>query len=618
MIDVRAHRDPLPLLRWLPLVLIPVLLLASTYPGQYRVPAHYWVLALTSGVVFLAGARWPLAVSIALSVLAVPMLRTPAWGVSGLVPALGAVALVDVVARTRHREVVAVATACWAAAVVLGRVGLHDTSIGRASTAVEAAAYVGLPLLLGLYLRGQRDLAENLRLRAADAEARVRLDERAAMARELHDVVAHHMASIILRVSVAGRVVRAADPRVVAVLDDVRATAADALADIRRFLAALRDPALGTVSLVEADALGTELDAAVGRAKAAGFTVEADLDVPLGGLDAMSRLTLLRLVQESLTNVMKHAERDVPVRVRIGGGAAGGIDVEIVSGGTGSATAQGHGIVGMRERVAGGGGAGPPPPPPGRGGGGGGGGPPPGRPPHRRRRGSAVGGAGLAARHRARSGPAVITVLLVDDQRLVRAGLRMLIEDTTDLAVIGEAADGVEAVRRFAELAPDLVVMDLRMPGLDGVAATRQILAMAPRAKVLVLTTFDDDDHLFPALAAGAAGYFVKDTDPAVLLDAIRRTVDGDLLFSPMLLRRLVDRALSARAAPSPAPAPDLTPRELDVLRLVAAGYGNQEIAERLHLGVSTVKSHIANLLEKTGTDNRVRLAVYAVRHTDQ
>lgn len=212
----------------------------------------------------------------------------------------------------------------------------------------------------------------------------------------------------------------------------------------------------------------------------------------------------------------------------------------------------------------------------------------------------------------------MITVLLVDDQRLVRAGLRMLIEDTTDLAVIGEAADGVEAVRRFAELAPDLVVMDLRMPGLDGVAATRQILAMAPRAKVLVLTTFDDDDHLFPALAAGAAGYFVKDTDPAVLLDAIRRTVDGDLLFSPMLLRRLVDRAVSARAAPSPAPAPDLTPRELEVLRLVAAGYGNQEIAERLHLGVSTVKSHIANLLEKTGTDNRVRLAVYAVRHTDQ
>ncbi|MFE1593473.1 response regulator [Nocardia sp. NPDC058705] len=204
----------------------------------------------------------------------------------------------------------------------------------------------------------------------------------------------------------------------------------------------------------------------------------------------------------------------------------------------------------------------------------------------------------------------MITVLLVDDQRLVRAGLRMLIEDTTDLTVVGEASNGVEAVRLYAELVPDLVVMDLRMPGLDGVAATQQILASSPRAKVLVLTTFDDDEHLFPALSAGAAGYFVKDTEPTVLLDAIRRTVEGDLLFSPALLRRLVDRAL---AAPStPVPVPDLTPRELDVLRLVAEGYGNQEIADRLHLGVSTVKTHVANLLGKTGTDNRVRLAVYA------
>ncbi|MEU5409932.1 response regulator transcription factor [Nocardia asteroides] len=205
----------------------------------------------------------------------------------------------------------------------------------------------------------------------------------------------------------------------------------------------------------------------------------------------------------------------------------------------------------------------------------------------------------------------MISVLLADDQRLVRAGLRMLIEDTTDLTVVGEAADGVAAVRLFAELAPDLVVMDLRMPGLDGVAATRQILAAAPRAKVLVLTTFDDDEHLFPALAAGASGYFVKDTDPEILLDAIRRTVDGDLVFSPALLRRLVDRAVTAQPAPVVA-VPALSPRELAVLRLVGGGYGNQEIAERLHLGVSTVKTHLANLFEKTGTDNRVRLAVYA------
>lgn len=207
------------------------------------------------------------------------------------------------------------------------------------------------------------------------------------------------------------------------------------------------------------------------------------------------------------------------------------------------------------------------------------------------------------------------TVLLVDDQRLVRAGLRMLLESTPDLTVVGEAADGVEAVRLAAEHTPDLILMDLRMPGMDGATATAHIMASHPATKVLVLTTFDDDEHLYPALAAGASGYLVKDTDPDDLLTAIRRTNDGDLLFSPALMRRLVDRALTA--APGPAATAMTTPltaRERDVLALVAEGYGNQEIADRLHLGVTTVKKHIANLMDKTGSDNRVRLAIYAVR----
>ncbi|MEV6065460.1 response regulator transcription factor [Nocardia sp. NPDC052001] len=210
----------------------------------------------------------------------------------------------------------------------------------------------------------------------------------------------------------------------------------------------------------------------------------------------------------------------------------------------------------------------------------------------------------------------MISVLLVDDQRLVRAGLRMLIESTEDLRVVGEAANGVEAIRLAAELTPDLILMDLRMPGLDGVAATESIVRGGARAKILVLTTFDDDDHLFPALAAGATGYLVKDTEPADLLAAIRRTAEGDMLFSPPLLRRLVDRVVTTRdeATESDTAAPDLTPREREVLALVGEGFGNQEIADRLHLGVTTVKTHIANLMEKTGRDNRVRLAVYASR----
>ncbi|MGB3484897.1 MAG: response regulator transcription factor [Mycobacterium sp.] len=207
------------------------------------------------------------------------------------------------------------------------------------------------------------------------------------------------------------------------------------------------------------------------------------------------------------------------------------------------------------------------------------------------------------------------TVLLADDQRLIRAGLRMLLESTPDLTVVAEAADGVEAVRLAAEHRPDLVLMDLRMPGMDGATATAQIVTARPAAKILVLTTFDDDEHLFPALAAGACGYLVKDIEPDDLLIAIRRVIDGDVLLSPELLRRVVDRAVStAPPAVGATEAIDLTPREHDVLALVSEGYGNHEIAERLHLGVTTVKKHIVNLMAKSGCDNRVRLAVYAVR----
>nr|WP_244976011.1 histidine kinase [Nocardia huaxiensis] len=313
-----------PVLRYLPLVLVPVLLVASTFPGQYRVPLSYWLLAMTSAALFVLGERWPLAVSLALSALAVPMLHTPAWGLSGLVPYLGAVALADVVMRGGGWRVTAVATAGWALAIVLGQWNGHDPSLPRAAVLVQAGTYVGLPLLLGLYLRGQRALAATMRDRAVEAENRrdaaelhARVAERSAMARELHDLVAHHIAAILLRIKVARHVVADADPRVGAVLDDVRDTATDALGDIRRLLAALRDPELGEAALVDAAALRTEIAAAIERVRAAGFTVDADIDSSLTGLDAIGRLTLLRLVQEALTNVMKYANRDEPVRIRV-------------------------------------------------------------------------------------------------------------------------------------------------------------------------------------------------------------------------------------------------------------------------------------------------------------
>jgi DNA-binding NarL/FixJ family response regulator len=205
----------------------------------------------------------------------------------------------------------------------------------------------------------------------------------------------------------------------------------------------------------------------------------------------------------------------------------------------------------------------------------------------------------------------MIRLLLVDDQPLIRAGLRMLCDAEADLAVVGEAENGRDAIALAARLAPDVIVMDLRMPGVDGITATGRILAERPAARVVVLTTFGDDDHLYPALTAGACGFLLKDAPPAELLDGIRRAAAGGSPFSEEVLTRLVQRAVQARPE-QPRPADDLTTREREVLDLVAEGLSNTEIGERLHIGVTTVKTHITSLMTKTGSPNRVRLALYA------
>jgi DNA-binding NarL/FixJ family response regulator len=205
----------------------------------------------------------------------------------------------------------------------------------------------------------------------------------------------------------------------------------------------------------------------------------------------------------------------------------------------------------------------------------------------------------------------VIRVLLVDDQPLIRAGLRMLCDAENDLTVVGEAENGRDAVTLAARLAPDVIVMDLRMPGVDGITATGRILAERPGARIVVLTTFGDDDHLYPALTAGACGFLLKDAPPVELLDGIRRAAAGDSPFSQDVLQRLVRRAVAARVE-QPRPVAGLTARERDVLELVAEGLSNTEIADRLHIGVTTVKTHITSLMTKTDSPNRVRLALFA------
>ncbi|GIG91433.1 response regulator [Plantactinospora endophytica] len=211
----------------------------------------------------------------------------------------------------------------------------------------------------------------------------------------------------------------------------------------------------------------------------------------------------------------------------------------------------------------------------------------------------------------------MIRLLLVDDQHLVRAGLRMLCEAAPDVEVVGEAENGGAAVRYAEQVLPDVVLMDLHMPGMNGSVATERILAARPSVRVVVLTTFDDDDHLYAALRAGACGFLVKDAAPAELLEGVRRAANGESPFSTRVLDRLVASAVDTYVgdrAPDPMARFDFTGREREVLALVSAGLSNGEIAQRLGLGVTTVKTYVTSLLAKTGASNRVRLAVLAVR----
>jgi DNA-binding NarL/FixJ family response regulator len=210
-----------------------------------------------------------------------------------------------------------------------------------------------------------------------------------------------------------------------------------------------------------------------------------------------------------------------------------------------------------------------------------------------------------------------IRVVIVDDQHLVRAGFAAILSARDDIVVVGEAADGDTAVAVAAATSPDVVLMDLRMPGVDGVAATERLAALADPPRVLVLTTYDTDDDVFRALRAGATGFLLKDVQRDVLVEAVRSVSRGDSLLSPTVTRRLIEHSLSRPdSAPVSAGALDaLSPRENEILRLVAGGLSNAEIADRLVIGETTVKTHVGSILTKLGLRNRVQAVVTAYEH---
>jgi DNA-binding NarL/FixJ family response regulator len=205
-----------------------------------------------------------------------------------------------------------------------------------------------------------------------------------------------------------------------------------------------------------------------------------------------------------------------------------------------------------------------------------------------------------------------VRVLLADDQALVRGGFRMILDARPDLSVIGEAADGAAAVAMTAELAPDVVLMDIRMPVMDGLEATRRIVSSGGTTRIVVLTTYDADDSVFAALRAGASGFLLKDARPADLVEAVRVVAAGEAMLAPSVTRRLLDRMVAGPTAGAPAELRELTDREQEVLRLVAGALSNAEIAQRLSLSETTVKSHVSAVLRKLGLRDRVQAAVLA------
>jgi DNA-binding NarL/FixJ family response regulator len=207
----------------------------------------------------------------------------------------------------------------------------------------------------------------------------------------------------------------------------------------------------------------------------------------------------------------------------------------------------------------------------------------------------------------------VIRILIADDQELVRTGFRVVLDAEDDLEVVGEAADGFAALDAAATLRPDVVLMDIRMPNLDGIEATRRLAAADGPPRILILTTFDLDDYVYEALRAGASGFLLKDARAEELRQAVRMIASGDALLSPTITRRLIESYTRRPPATAhPAPLNQLTPRELEVLRLVARGLSNAEIARELVVGDATVKTHVARIFSKLDLHDRAQAVVLA------
>ncbi len=206
-------------------------------------------------------------------------------------------------------------------------------------------------------------------------------------------------------------------------------------------------------------------------------------------------------------------------------------------------------------------------------------------------------------------------IIICDDQAVIRDGLELLLNLEKDMQVVGSASDGAEAIELTRQKQPDLILMDLKMPGTNGIEATREIRAKFPQIKILVLTTYDDDEWVFDAIRAGASGYLLKDTPRQKIVEAIRGTMEGKSFVDPSVAGKLMNQVSSNQTQPASVLAERLTERELDVLRLIAKGFNNSDIAAQLHLSEGTVRNHVSAILEKLNVSDRTQAAVIAIQH---
>ena len=446
--------------------------------------------------------------------------------------------------------------------------------------------------LLGHFAHNYRAYAARLEERTAELEqAREELarravaEERLRLARELHDVVAHAMSVIAVQSGVGAHVADTKPQEAAKALAAIEATSRAALEELRRLLGVLRQEDEPQGDLAPVPGLA-DLDSLLAEVAKAGLAVKLQVNGTRPPLPAGVDLSAYRIVQEALTNVVKHAgpaRAQVVVGYRDQGRHGGGHRRRPGRGDLGQRRPgrdrprpdrDARAGPGVRRR-------------------------PGGRPPPRW---GLPGGRSAAAG----GGPAMsIRVVVADDQTLVRAGFRLLVDSAPDLEVVGEAVDGAEAVELARQQRPEVVLMDIRMPTMDGLEATRQITAdeLLAGVRVLMLTTFDLDEYVYQALRVGASGFLLKDTPPADLLAAIRVVAAGDALLAPGITRRLIAE-FARRPDPTqvaPAALDALTDREREVLALVAHGLSNSEIAERLVVSSATSKTYVSRLLAKLG-----------------